>query len=376
MTRPFVVNKNHLIIKPDGVYPVKNSPRLYYHGACGYHWYLQFSNIESFNRTYFQSALPETVVNDLQAGKLKLLLHNYAEAFTDYVEALYNLLIVSFGIPEENIILLTEARDILPKIDRVASTLQKKSIRVVLTSDVESYVASKENQRKPMLGLHRDIGQKKFVNLNRRWRPQRMAFVALLKIHGLLDKGYVSLSSVEEGSWSTMWDAMIRMNVGLKDLFLSHKESIINMPPLTVDSLNLAVDPDWYQADHEMIQIHLDSYFSVVSETNFYNSESRFLTEKTFKTVCYRHPFLLLSAPFSLEYFKEKGYKPFAPWIDERYDHEVDDSKRMLMVLNETKRIANLTHQELIEFREQTDRICEHNYQVLTSKKIFNVNLN
>jgi hypothetical protein len=84
-----------------------------------------------------------------------------------------------------------------------------------------------------------------------------------------------------------------------------------------------------------------------------------------------RHPFILVSVPDSLEIYRIMGYKTFSPFIDERYDQELDDGKRMLRVLDEIERLCNLTESELQEFLLNVKEICDYNYNVLMSKTQF-----
>jgi hypothetical protein len=129
--------------------------------------------------------------------------------------------------------------------------------------------------------------------------------------------------------------------------------------------------------------LYADSYFSVVSETNFYTNTlgvqgetGRFLSEKTFKPIAMRHPFLILSVPNMLDKLKEIGYQTFSPWIDESYDKELDDNKRMLMVAKEVKRLCELPPEELTKFLLETRKIVEHNFNVFINRQNFFYRLN
>ena len=84
-----------------------------------------------------------------------------------------------------------------------------------------------------------------------------------------------------------------------------------------------------------------------------------------------QHPFVLITIPNSLDVLKELGYKTFSPWIDESYDKELDDTKRMLMIVEETKRLCNLSPDQLAEFLIAMREICLHNYNNLMSKRDF-----
>ena len=117
----------------------------------------------------------------------------------------------------------------------------------------------------------------------------------------------------------------------------------------------------------------MDTYFSVVSETNFYRDygPGLFLSEKVFKPVSRRHPFLVLGRPHTIKKFNELGYRSFSDIIDESYDDEFDDRKRMHMVLEETKRLCNLSGEELKDFLHSARETTLHNYMLLRNKKRF-----
>jgi len=192
----------------------------------------------------------------------------------------------------------------------------------------------------------------------------------------LLDKGYVSFGPCENNlDWDSVWD-------GLKVDALDNPEmlsimdqniSIKNMPPLYLDTdelhTNRAELTDTTNSYYE------NSYFSVVSETTFYHKHtqrnSRFLTEKTYKAIKLQHPFVIVSLPKSLEALKELGYKTFSPWIDESYDQELNDNKRLVMITAEVERLCNLPEEQLKEFLVAMKEICMYNYTILQSRERF-----
>jgi len=65
------------------------------------------------------------------------------------------------------------------------------------------------------------------------------------------------------------------------------------------------------------------------------------------------------------------GYKTFHPYIDESYDLETDDNKRMMMIVNEIERLSNFSDDELRSFIENINPICDHNFNVLNEKQYF-----
>jgi len=117
-----------------------------------------------------------------------------------------------------------------------------------------------------------------------------------------------------------------------------------------------------------------DTYFSLVSETNYFNDfadmdQPAFLSEKTFKAIVFKHPFILVSSYNTLAYLKSIGYKTFSPVIDETYDTVKNSCKRLMMIADETERLCNLSKTQLAEFIDFCKPIVEYNYELLLSKQ-------
>jgi hypothetical protein len=328
------------------------------------YWYVDF-----FLGEYLvdvEKNLPEAVLSDIRSGKVTLLLHNSHEAFHGVVDFIYKLLVIKLDIPAQYIILLSESSTINHEVTNVANKYNLPEIKTEWIRMLEYNVQTTTNHT--LNTLTDKIYNKKFLNLNRRWRLHRPMFVALLKIDGLLDQGYVSLAkSDDNASWEKIWDVLVDRDPTL----IPHKDEVITIPPLYLDTLDLESNRATLTADTD--QYYTDTYFSVVSETNFYSEFETgiFLSEKIFKPVSRRHPFLLLARPGTLRKFREIGYKSFGGIIDESYDDELDDTKRMHMVLAETNRLCNLSSSALQLFLIKAREITTYNYLLLRNKKRF-----
>jgi hypothetical protein len=84
-----------------------------------------------------------------------------------------------------------------------------------------------------------------------------------------------------------------------------------------------------------------------------------------------KHPFVLVTAPNSLQYLKKLGYKTFENIIDESYDNVIKDDERMFAIIREVQRLCNLKNQDLDAFLIEARKICDYNYQVLKNKVEF-----
>lgn len=111
---------------------------------------------------------------------------------------------------------------------------------------------------------------------------------------------------------------------------------------------------------------HNHTGISIVLETVF--DQRIHLTEKTLRPLAIGHPFILAAGPHSLQYLKTYGFKTFSPWIDESYDTELDDQKRLNKIFAEMQRLSKLPHDELQEVLAQCRIISEHNKQIFFSE--------
>jgi hypothetical protein len=169
----------------------------------------------------------------------------------------------------------------------------------------------------------------------------------------------------------------------------------------TKDDINLILNTDHsfpkfinilmgeWNLQHQLRSSDVDnfstSYLSIVAETMFFQHEYgaanpyadvidyhynfTFLTEKTYRAISLKHPFILASLPNSLGALRELGYKTFSPYIDESYDTIEDDQERLEKILSIIKNFNSFTEKQWIEFYYNTKDIVEYNYNVIKSQK-------
>jgi hypothetical protein len=107
---------------------------------------------------------------------------------------------------------------------------------------------------------------------------------------------------------------------------------------------------------------HLQTGFvNLVTETIFYENKVH-LTEKIFKPICAKMPFILLGGPRNLEYLRNYGFKTFSDYWDESYDTINSPSQRSDAVLDVLTKLANTSLPELRSMKQDMTHILEHNY--------------
>ena len=73
-------------------------------------------------------------------------------------------------------------------------------------------------------------------------------------------------------------------------------------------------------------------------------------------------PFVIVGQFETLKVLKELGFKTFSPIINEDYDNEKDNEKRMDLVIEEIKRLNNMTHSEIDNMFWEFKGILIHNF--------------
>jgi hypothetical protein len=104
-----------------------------------------------------------------------------------------------------------------------------------------------------------------------------------------------------------------------------------------------------------------DSLVYVPTETVYFGRRLH-ITEKTFKAIALEMPFVLVAPAGSLEYLRGYGFKTFASIIDESYDEEIDDVKRIEKAVALLKDLDNLSVKERHQLHRHMLPAVEHNY--------------
>jgi len=189
-------------------------------------------------------------------------------------------------------------------------------------------------------------------NLYKGPRIYRLVFLSKLYKQGLLGEGMVSYNIDD---WVEELDNM--------HLNYQTREDIINFCKQAKTSYR--VQSSYYNKDNSSAEqeypLWTSAFWHIVSETCFYEKTIH-LTEKIFKPIVARQPFLLLSTPGALKYLKGYGFETFNNFIDESYDEERDHNLRLKKIVDQVNYISNLTSSQKKEMYHSMTNILEHNF--------------
>jgi hypothetical protein len=197
-----------------------------------------------------------------------------------------------------------------------------------------------------------------FISFNRiitNDRSYRCYFVSLLYKHKLIKKGQVSFGINNE---RVTWEHELT-NSHSKLSSKAHVHMRKYLPrdkPLIIDGTDILGS-----ASADIPRCINDSLWHIVTETVFYYNKLH-LTEKIFKPIVMKQPFMLLGAPGNLAYLKSYGFKTFDGIIDESYDTIVDNDARTEAVVAQIAWYCALTAEEKQTVIEAIAPIVEYNF--------------
>jgi hypothetical protein len=99
----------------------------------------------------------------------------------------------------------------------------------------------------------------------------------------------------------------------------------------------------------------------VITET-VYTGRRNHLTEKTFKPICLRMPFVMVSTQGSLEYLRRYGFQTFDHLWSEDYD-TMNDHDRLIAVADLLKHLDDCSAHELSQYHRHARSTVEHNFR-------------
>lgn len=214
--------------------------------------------------------------------------------------------------------------------------------------------------------------KKKFITFNRLTggaRSYRSIFVAELIKHNLIDQGYVSysLNCPQHGQYN-------------KNLYATIDQyklpyQYVNECVKALQTLNSSLVIDSYgdiiQNDSQTlnaISYMTSSFLHVVTETCFWENKTH-LTEKIFKPIVAKQPFVLLGCVNNLAYLRSYGFKTFDSFWNEDYDSIEDPVLRLQAVVQIVKQICSLNNSELRQLLDNMSNVIEHNYNWFYSQE-------
>jgi len=341
----------------------------------------------SKQHTYYES-LADIIFQSIE-GKLGVIFSCQGEGFfvvyLKHLEKVIKILIDKYNFDTNKLYLLTSSEPIEEEIQIYNDICSKNNLfpikQLIYVSIFQHQAANEilyDHTFLTLKSLTPKLKKKNFLFFNGVVRPHRMWLIGEIFLHNLQDKFYISLQQDS----NIVSELINEINQQFKKHYNTNKfdkiESIIKE---NIDMFPLVVSPNnknEHRHNVSDLKLYNDSYISLVAETVFFkhvnihnegnNVRSLFITEKTWRPIKAKHPFIIAGAPNTLKRLKELGYKTFSPFINESYDEIDDDIQRLEAIIAELHRLCNFTDQEWLSFQEFAIPIIEHNFNTLATK--------
>lgn len=217
--------------------------------------------------------------------------------------------------------------------------------------------------------------KKKYITFNRLTggaRVYRSMLIAELAMAGLIEYGHISYSDSCPlyGHYQVNLQQSINQYKIDRDYAYRCTEYLDKIKfPLRIDSKQDTIPNGSMTLG--AIRENMESFLHIVTETCYWEKKHH-LTEKIFKPIIARQPFVLLGPANNLAYLKSYGFRTFDRWWDESYDQIQNPIHRLQAVVEIVKNICSLNDRDLTDLLHEMRDTLEHNYRLLESGELLN----
>jgi hypothetical protein len=220
---------------------------------------------------------------------------------------------------------------------------------------------------------------KKYICLNGANRYHRSLLYSFLYNKKLLRDGIVSYKSKPQDP--KLSSDSLTQNQNLTSQHLSPDLKLLSIDPFTrINDRWIVKDPSiitmlqttpmesyknfsdtFGRLTDPAIVLAQQAFLYIVTETTF-DYPVCLLSEKMFKPIVARRPFLLVSGSGSLKTLKDLGFKTFNRWWNEDYDSMSDPTERMKAVLKIIETILCKSITELKDMYQEMQEVIDYNF--------------
>lgn len=370
--RIFSKNKNLFELYPaEGIECDDQRPYVYPYSLC---WRINFENYFVGGTGLLEfSHMPGHIRQLVRTGNGHIIVDMSVEAFMNqqHIRTMTSYFRDSCNLPLNKIIYLTGAMNAKKLYNEYCEQYRVPNdeynrINIIEYPSSQSVYAGQIERKEliePMYDISK-IPEKIFLLWNRRFRKHRSILTLGLNKLGLVDKSYVSFCLRDPETKDNAFPAILDYNeLNYYGITQDDVNEFCKKLPLVLDGetniVNMCEDRDFATRPY-----YQNSLVSIITETNFSLPEVT-LTEKSFKPIKEKHPFIIVGVPGVIESMKSLGYKTFSDFWSEDYDTIKDDRMRMQRILNICNEISKWTTEQQLDFKRKVQPILEHNWQLL-----------
>jgi hypothetical protein len=306
----------------------------------------------------------------------KLLIIHHHKSFAPMTGAAafeYNRIFKKLGFEQKNIYFITQLeydRELIlnewPEINVLVNDrwLMQLFERQVIRHAYGFYSYGPNYKEEEITNCSNNLEMKRFSILIRRPDKNRFQFMCQLIANNLLGNfnyTFVNHTPHNFAEWS--------LN-DFKKLIPEQLESSKAIIESWVEGIpyktNLISKLPYGLHEHDDYPLLIAEYFTnskinIVFETEP-DTGASFLTEKTYKAMLYKKPFIIVTQKHGLKALRKGGYQTFGHVINESYDDIADYDERVQAILHEITRLNNLPEEEFNNLISSCSDMIEHNH--------------
>ena len=167
-------------------------------------------------------------------------------------------------------------------------------------------------------------------------------------------------------------------NFGLEELVTRHRDAwpdvynFVQQLPIVFHKQKYPIL--WNDQAFNLQDQYEKLFCEIICET-YFSGKTFFVTEKTFRCIINRRPFIVQGPKRYLKNLHALGFKTFSQWWDEGYDEDSSDARYKTLCYN-IDSIAQESDKKIDLWYQEMQPILEHNIKVLqqlTDEKIINM---
>ena len=257
-----------------------------------------------------------------------------------------------------------------------------------------NYTLLQTNPSPVPVNINIDKIRKPYICLNGARRSHRVLFLSYLREYQLLDSGILSWHFDSSPT-------IIRNTANNNTTQIPSTPTFVTTTPFTRVNDLFYVDPvgqEIFNRHHQFFNSNwkdpaitgesnqnrwnipaVQEALLYVSAETVFKYPYPYLTEKTFRAILHKRPFVILGAPGSVAQIKKLGFKTFDGLWSEDYDSIDDPNKRMRAIVEIIKEIGSQTSDQLKNLMYSVQDVVEFNYEFYVkefSDNILNNRLN
>ena len=346
--------------------------------GCDSRLFMDISQDNRYSTLLIKNMSPEAL-KMAQDGQLKIVINYSHEPLgDDFLFDLIGEFCSRNRIPEENIMFFTGCMNINHLCQQSLSKYKFKvyTDNVVMSTSGQSLRNLMDGGKHNELNyettliteseIETDVRDKHFICLNRNsHKGHRLNLGLFVESENLWEKFYISFLEDLKSHDKIHNTTHGFRNMEFRNQLLDALPDFIKKTPLELDTQSLNDEQRMcfsvvraYRKD-----LYLNSYIYVVTETKF--DKHIYFSEKICNPMIVLQPFIVFGAAHFLKYLKKLGFKTFSPFIDESYDDEENDEKRLILLCNLIKKLSKLGRLEIHEWYNAIKDILVHNRNLL-----------